>query len=430
MTSTPSRLYLSPTLRLSAGSAIAAIVGAVFGLFLLTSYSVPGEVTIRISFAVAVAAIASLGLFVLSQKSLSLSRPFLAIVAFFFLFVLVSLPTGLVTNEPSRHLGNLLFGVVGLGAGLSFAYWFCNANSSSRRVFYWVAATAFLTVNSALVWTAAPGTSEFSGIFRDRNYLALYSVFLLWLSHYLRASGVSVQLVRGLLGLLVVLTGSVGGFLMLLAYVAWLVWVKGGEGCRRNVLRCFSVFSLGLVMLAGALVYSPAIERADPIVSFLIEGEAPETGSFARRLHQASEGLRLAKENPFLGLGYGSPQYEAETLAHYGQYSLHNTYLEIWAGAGLLALLVFSGLVLLAVVVVLRSGAALRGASLVGIASIALFFLTYSAYHRLGPMALFAFIIFMAFAGSRREPAPMGGYGAGAYGAAESQGGSTGRIGK
>ncbi|WP_196799763.1 MULTISPECIES: O-antigen ligase [unclassified Thioalkalivibrio] len=349
-------------------------------------------------------------------------------MAFIFIFVLVSLPAGLVSNEPSRHLGNLLFGVVGLAAGLSFAYWFCNANTSSRRAFYAVAATAFLSVNAAFVWTQTPGTSEFSGILRDRNYFALYSVFLLWLSHYLRASGVLLLLVRGLLGLLVVLTGSVGGFLMLLAYIAWLVWVKGGEGCRRNVLGCFCVFSLGLVMVAGALVYSPAIERADPIVTFLIDGEAPETGSFARRLHQASEGLRLAKENPFVGLGYGSPQYEAETFAHYSQYSLHNTYLEIWAGAGLLALLVFGGVILLAVVVVMKGSVPLRGATLVGIASVALFFLTYTAYHRLGPMALFGFIIFMAFSGSRRDPAPMGGCGAGMYGTADCQARSKDRM--
>ena len=386
------------TLRFPAGALFAAIVGAAFGVFLLASYSIPGDITIRIAFTVAVAVTVGLNAVLLTQKNPSVSHSFVAAAFFIGLFIFVSLPATLVSVEPVRHMEYLIMGVVGLILGVSLGYWFCVIGESKKVVFYIATLIAFLLVNLFFIFGQTPGSDEFRGVFRDRNYFAVYSMFLLWLSHYVRLARWQGIGVRAILIAFVILSASLGGLLMIMIYMSWLLWGKMSALCRRNAPRCIALIMVGSVSISWGAWLSPASERANPIIAFLVAGELPEKGSFARRMHQASEGLRLAKENPLLGLGYGSPQYAAETMGHYGQYSLHNTYLELWAGAGLPALVLIVGGLFIAVVVVVRGPSSMRGISLVGIASISLFFMTYSANHRIGAMAVFAFILMVALA--------------------------------
>ena len=381
-------------------------VGMVYSAFLLTSYSVPGSITIRAATLLVLLVFAGFCAQTFVKLS-GLSWGLVSVLYFSAMLVWASLPAAVTALDLGglSHFEYLGFGVGGLLMGATFAAYLLHWKEIHRLNLFLVSIIIpFIIINLIFLWGSAPGTSQFNGVFRDRNYFAFYSVALVWLSHFGEWRRSTHLLMRVPLLLFVLLSGSVGGLLMLLLYALWRAKRRLHQlsSARRMIVAVVFIALLPISVTLYPII--PAAQRVGPWVEFLMSREAPETGSSAiRRLHQASEGLRVALENPLTGVGYGSAQYVIQTLPRWPEpYSLHNTYLEIWAGAGIAPLTVFlSGLFWAAFRSFNCRWCKRRGVPVM-IMMTAVFLGSYSALHRFGPMFFLGAALALAF-GVRQE---------------------------
>lgn len=132
----------------------------------------------------------------------------------------------------------------------------------------------------------------------------------------------------------IMLTHSRGGFLSLSAALGVMIWHS------RNRVAVFSVAAfLGLVALA--VLPSAYKERISSIGDYKTEGSA------LGRLHSWNVGYHMAVGNPFFGVGMNKyrqhfveydPNPTPDLLAGHNIIVAHNSYIQIWAESGSLAL--------------------------------------------------------------------------------------------
>jgi probable O-glycosylation ligase (exosortase A-associated) len=137
------------------------------------------------------------------------------------------------------------------------------------------------------------------------------------------------------------LTHSRGGFLALAAGSAVLVWRS------RNRVGGFAL--MGLTVVAGVLLAPESLkERIGSIANY------EEDGSANARLKAWAVAIRMATDNPLLGVGFGKfrqhyleyePHPTPQQLGGEDIFVAHNSYLQIWAECGTPAVLIYLGLI-------------------------------------------------------------------------------------
>jgi probable O-glycosylation ligase (exosortase A-associated) len=221
------------------------------------------------------------------------------------------------------------------------------------RVTVWVIALSlgFYGVKDGLSGVLSGMSAEIlegpGGMLADNNDFALAMVMAMPMLLLIGLSEANKHLRRGILlavpltALTVMMTHSRGGFLAMAAAFSVLVWRS------RNRVAGFAVG--GMCLLAAFLVApSSYIERIQSIENYETDGSA------MGRLAAWETAINMATDNPVLGVGltlfmrnYRNYRSGAE---HEGVRVAHNSYLQLWAECGSLALGTYLLMMLMALV--------------------------------------------------------------------------------
>lgn len=211
------------------------------------------------------------------------------------------------------------------------------------RVIIWVIAMCFgfYGVKLGLAGVLSGGQLEIlngpGGMLEDNNDFSLAMVMALPMLVHIGTSEKRKVLRRGvflmvpLTALTVVMTHSRGGFLAMMTALGVLVW--------RSRNRLAGIF-LGIAALVIAYIVVPAsyIERIQSISHY------EDDGSARGRLQAWDTAIRMATAHPVFGVGYTMFRRNYQKYsATPGQFArvAHNSYLQIWAESGTIAILVY-----------------------------------------------------------------------------------------
>jgi len=323
----------------------------------------------------------------------------------FGLWAITSALAGPHVHDLGLHFEMLGHTTLYFAGGLCLGYgWF------TRR---WIPQPAILTVAGIfvavvlIVAVVESSSDHLVSLFRDRNFLAFSSAMVLLLTYYHQSKGLTVSVLRIMLVGIILGTASVSGLIFVLMIASWRYIEKiRGAADRRSKLKTRFVVGIGAGIMGTAILYSPAIDRAEQFVVLLTEGsqELHAMSSAARRENLLYEGARIISENVWTGVGYGTVP-NVVRIRHEGEgYTLHNTFLEIWASAGAVPFMIF----LCSVVCVFTK--AWRGRHnrvnrfcLTGMLVCTAFAMTYTVYHRMAPVTFFAFFVYAIMRRGRLE---------------------------
>lgn len=209
------------------------------------------------------------------------------------------------------------------------------------RVTVWVIALSlgFYGVKDGLTGVLTGMQAEIlvgpGGMLADNNDFALAMVMALPMLLLIGLSEANSKLRRGILialpltALTVIMTHSRGGFLAMAAAFAVLVW--------RSKNRVAG-FAFGGLCLVAAFIVAPStyIERIQSIENYETDGSA------MGRLAAWQTAVNMAQDNPVLGVGLTlfmrNYRRYASGADHEGVRVAHNSYLQLWAECGSLAL--------------------------------------------------------------------------------------------
>ncbi|WP_447979442.1 O-antigen ligase family protein [Candidatus Nitrospira bockiana] len=148
--------------------------------------------------------------------------------------------------------------------------------------------------------------------------------------------------------LIAVLTQTRSAFVALV--LVGIVWVWRGENRFRNLSVLFLLF--GLLILVGANIRTSQGTYFDRIQSIFADEDERDFNARSR-IHLWKEGVRIGTEHALLGVGPGStgPFLNSEVAGVHLRvrgderkgFSLHQTFLQVWAERGLIGLLGFCG---------------------------------------------------------------------------------------
>ncbi len=225
--------------------------------------------------------------------------------------------------------------------------------ASQLRVVLWVIALSlgFYGVKSGLTGVLTGMSAQVlvgpGGMLADNNDFALAMVMAIPMLLLIGLSEANAKLRRGILfavpmtAITVIMTHSRGGFLALAAMFSVLVW--------RSKNRVAGIV-IGVSCLVGAYAIAPAsyLDRLNTIQEY------EEDGSAMGRLAAWRTAVNMATDNPVLGVGLtmfirNYRQYQTGE-AFQGKRVAHNSYLQIWAECGTIALATYLMMLLLTLV--------------------------------------------------------------------------------
>ncbi|MBI5432213.1 MAG: putative O-glycosylation ligase, exosortase A system-associated [Planctomycetes bacterium] len=211
------------------------------------------------------------------------------------------------------------------------------------RVLVWVIAMSFgfYGVKVGLGGVLSGGNMEVlrgpGGMMEDNNDFSLALCMALPLLIHIGSSEKRPALRRGvwmmvpLTALTVIMTHSRGGFLSLVTCLGLLTWRS------RNRVAGFALAAVAALVTVLVLPDS-AFERLHTLQN------VEQDGSAMGRIAAWKTAIRMASDNPVLGVGFQMFR------RHYSQYSLnpgeyvrvaHNSYLQVWAETGTIALMLY-----------------------------------------------------------------------------------------
>ncbi|MCA8955130.1 MAG: putative O-glycosylation ligase, exosortase A system-associated [Planctomycetes bacterium] len=215
------------------------------------------------------------------------------------------------------------------------------------RALLWTIAFSlgFYSVKNGLVGIARGGSTILrgpGGMLEDNNDFALALVMNIPLLYYLGqlANDKRIRMVTlaaiMLTAVTVLLTHSRGGFLAMNSVFLWISWRSG------KLLRALVVLGV-LAVLFFAFAPEHVVERIASI------GKGREDDSAASRLDSWMVALRMIAANPIWGVGLrnfviSSPDFGAVMGPDRIMHVAHNSYLQIAAEGGLIAFMVYLGL--------------------------------------------------------------------------------------
>jgi putative inorganic carbon (hco3(-)) transporter len=238
-----------------------------------------------------------------------------------------------------------------------------NAEDCRRLLLVSAASLGFLALKFGVYGLIHGGTdlnSGFGEMLADNNFLALslaMAVPLCWHCRAFTSSSVMRMVWIAVIGsamAAVVMTGSRGGSVAMLVGLLF-IFLRN----RRNVVPLLLIAAF----LAGAiyLVQGRYFRRMETL-----ENVHEEASAESRLLH-ASIALKMAKDYPVLGVGFGgfnyaalAPRYMDEFNSQLMNHVAHNSYLQMLVDSGISAFLLYTGILVYAILWLRRSAARMR----------------------------------------------------------------------
>lgn len=118
---------------------------------------------------------------------------------------------------------------------------------------------------------------------------------------------------------------------------------KASANRQNNRIKFFGIVFLGvagLLVMSQIPAFSFVFERVNKMLETL-SGNASTDSSTSVRMMLVDIGMRLFKSNPLLGVGIGNPGLYAGSLFGWDSYYLHNNFVELLAGGGLVGTFLF-----------------------------------------------------------------------------------------
>ncbi|MEA1989303.1 MAG: O-antigen ligase family protein [Pseudomonadota bacterium] len=201
-------------------------------------------------------------------------------------------------------------------------------------VLFWVVVNLFLYINFLFghELITSDNVNQFSGVYKNRNYLAVNGVFLLILFvSTIKKINLYEIIIICLIAFITLVTFSTKGVMgLLLIAIYYMLKMK----ITKSIILSF------LVVLCVLVLYEYGIlDRAIQQVLLLLNQDVEGSGHERKAL--ISEGLRVCKENILIGIGVNnSGNYLFTDYRIGGTYS-HNNYIEIMLNGGGVAFLLF-----------------------------------------------------------------------------------------
>jgi probable O-glycosylation ligase (exosortase A-associated) len=233
-----------------------------------------------------------------------------------------------------------------------------------RRLLLVVAASlGFLALKFGIFGLVHGGVdlnSGFGEMLADNNFLALGLAMAIPLCWHCRALTSSSWIRTGWIAVIgsamaaIVMTGSRGGSVAMLAGLFFVFLRK-----RPNIVPMLLITAF----LAGAiyLMQDRYLSRMETL-----EDVHREASAESRLLH-AAIAVKMAKDYPLLGVGFGglnysalAPRYMDEFNSQLLNHVAHNSYLQMLVDSGIFAFLLYSGLLVYAILWLGRSAARMR----------------------------------------------------------------------
>jgi len=202
-------------------------------------------------------------------------------------------------------------------------------------VLFWVAVNFFLYINSLFGYEliASDNTNQFSGVYKNRNMLAINGVFLLvlYVSTIKRINLYEIIIICLISFIVLVTLSSKGAIGLLLIAIYY--------GLKMKIRK--SIFLFFFVVLSIFVLYEYGfLDRTVHHISLFVFNQEVE-GAGSERKALISEGWRVLKENILIGIGVNnSGNYLFTDFRDGGTYS-HNNYIEIMLNGGILSFLLF-----------------------------------------------------------------------------------------
>ena len=207
------------------------------------------------------------------------------------------------------------------------------------RILVWVIALSFgfFGVKTGVAGVLSGGSLRVlqgpGGMLEDNNDFSLALCMALPLLVHIGTSErrpifrTAMKFIVPLTALTVILTYSRGGFLSLAALIGVLVW--------RSKHRTQAI---ALVMLTALVAYLVVPQEWRDRISTITDYE--QDGSATGRLRAWATAIRMARDNPVLGVGYELFQknYTKYALPGEAVRVAHNSYLQVWAECGTITL--------------------------------------------------------------------------------------------
>jgi probable O-glycosylation ligase (exosortase A-associated) len=285
---------------------------------------------------------------------------------FCLLLLLLQVPVGLsvmTAVEPELSSGRYEAYIRMILVLLLIPLLIAKAEDCRRLLLVAAASLAFLALKFGAYGVIHGGVdlkAGFGEMLADNNFLALGLAMAIPLCWHCRAF-TSSSLMRaawivviGSAMAAIVMTGSRGGSMAMLAGLLF-VFLRN----RRN----FVPLLLLAAFLAGAvyLVQDRYLSRMETLENVRTEASAES------RLQHAAIALKMAKDYPLLGVGFGgfnysalAPRYMDEFNSKLADHVAHNSYLQMLVDSGIFAFLLYSGLLVYAIWWLGRSAARMR----------------------------------------------------------------------
>lgn len=140
-------------------------------------------------------------------------------------------------------------------------------------------------------------------------------------------------------------SGSRKALVVMVVGVVMIFILKNYED--KNVINAFlkSIVTLIALVLAGIAIlqlpmFATTLERMQTLL-FALKGSSGADSSALVRLQMVEIGKELFEKSPIIGVGINNPQLYTASYFGIGNYYLHNNYIEILAGAGIVGFIAY-----------------------------------------------------------------------------------------
>lgn len=250
-------------------------------------------------------------------------------------------------TDIGHHIKYLVVSSFYLMASCAFSYLLLNRSSIMPLMFsavMWV----WLSVNGLLlvaffVGIYQPAKGDFSGVFHDRNVFSITTVIVLALYLAFRFPVARIEsMVAGLMvylgcALMILVSKSITGYLGVMLITVIFAF-------RLSTVNRFFLLSFGLMFFIGVVAtanpISERIERFYMAANGQM-GDLRESESAYVRKYLLEEGVKLASENLFVGVGLDNAREHVKWPGKDTGSFLHNTYLDIATSGGVVLFVLY-----------------------------------------------------------------------------------------
>ncbi len=327
-----------------------------FSISLLTTYSAFNGFS-RLSFVSLLVVLVVLIVYFSKKKLFKINKKKLFIVALFLSWLILPIFSGLFYKSSFDNFKYIILVIFYNISSFLFVFYLIKNNKIETFIRFFsyffvlvnVVALLFFIFFTEMVLDLYVRL-QFSGIYNNRNVLAIASVFLLALWVFMKDLSNNLLLsllIQTLLIVLIIATMSTKG-LIGIVFIFLLYFVFNFNKKKHVVFFPILILVVTVVYQGGAL--DETLERFKGHLAVAVDSGVERSGSSLEREWLITKGLMLVENSPIIGVGLNNTQYylnspyrvnHGECGFNCGGTYTHNNYVEIFASSGPVSFVLF-----------------------------------------------------------------------------------------